>query len=231
MLLQEKGVGTMTAITISREFASEGDAVAERVARLLGYHLVGKEVISDVLAQYGFVEFDKEYDALPGFWEKFSAQRADKREQTLRLVNNTIRALAFHGNVVIVGRSGFAVLGGLADVLHVRLQAPLAKRIEHFAEQNNLTVDEASVIVKENDRLRAVFVEESCGVSWHAMEAFDLVINTAAVSQDLAVAWIFAAAKERNVHLSSETPSTRSMAPDPVLLDTVAERLGCKTIH
>ena len=38
--------------------------------------------------------------------------------------------MARHGNVVILGRSGYAILAGLADVLHVRLQAPLEDRIE-----------------------------------------------------------------------------------------------------
>ena len=36
------------------------------------------------------------------------------------VLNQVVQAVACHGDVVIRGRSGFAILGGFADVLHVR---------------------------------------------------------------------------------------------------------------
>ena len=33
----------MSVITISRDFGSEGDYIAEKVAQILGYHFVNKE--------------------------------------------------------------------------------------------------------------------------------------------------------------------------------------------
>ena len=65
----------MSVITISREFGSEGDTIAEKVAQALGYHLVDKAVIGSLLSQYGLVEFEKDYDVLPGFRERFSARK------------------------------------------------------------------------------------------------------------------------------------------------------------
>ena len=52
----------MTVITISREFGSGGDLLAEKVAHSLGYHLVDKAFVSAVLCQYGLAEFDVEYE-------------------------------------------------------------------------------------------------------------------------------------------------------------------------
>ena len=43
----------MTVITISREYGSGGDQLAEKVAQALGYHLVDKAFVSAVLYQYG----------------------------------------------------------------------------------------------------------------------------------------------------------------------------------
>ena len=51
----------MSVITISREFGSEGDRIAQKVAQTLDYHFVDQKFIGTILGQYGYVEFDKEY--------------------------------------------------------------------------------------------------------------------------------------------------------------------------
>jgi HD-like signal output (HDOD) protein len=70
----------MSVITISREFGSEGDTIAHQVAQSLNYHFVDQKFIGDILGQYGYVEFDKEFTTLPTFWERFDAQREKQRE-------------------------------------------------------------------------------------------------------------------------------------------------------
>ncbi len=111
----------MSVITISREFGSEGDAIAQKVAQALGYHFVDQKFIGIVLGQYGYVEFDKEYKSLPTFWERFDAQREKQRDVMVTMLNQVIQAVAHHGDVVILGRSGFEVLGRFSDVFHVRI--------------------------------------------------------------------------------------------------------------
>src|SRR5512136_3007919 len=118
----------MPVITISREYGSEGESIAERIAQTLGYHLVDKEFIGAVLGQYGLVEFAWEYDTLPGFWDRFDAERGKRRAVMVDMLNQVLRAVAHHGDMVILGRSGFAALSGFADVLHVRLKAPFSIR-------------------------------------------------------------------------------------------------------
>jgi HD-like signal output (HDOD) protein len=48
----------MSVITISRDFGSEGEYIAEKIAQTLGYHLVDKEFFTTVLNQYGLVWAD-----------------------------------------------------------------------------------------------------------------------------------------------------------------------------
>jgi len=74
-----------------QEFGSEGDTVAENVAQYLGYHLVDKAIVGALLSQYGLVEFDKEYDVLPGFRDKFSAQKSQRRDQMVAMLNQIVR--------------------------------------------------------------------------------------------------------------------------------------------
>lgn len=90
----------MSIITISRELGSEGSHIAEKVAQALGYHFADKKTMEDVLIQYGFAEFDKEYDAARGFWGRFDARTTEM----VNMLNRVIQAVARHGNAVILGR-------------------------------------------------------------------------------------------------------------------------------
>lgn len=221
----------MSVITISREFGCGGDTLARSVAQNLGYHFVDKEFIGILLGQYGLVEFDREYDHLPGFWEKFNAYREKRRDQMVAMLNQVVGAVAQHGNVVILGRSGFVVLGSFADVLHVRLQAPFSARVERVKGKQNITLKKAEELVKESDRVRVAFIEEFYQVPWEAMLAFDLVINTAKITPTLATSWVIEAAKAFEPLPAKGRPKTSTIAVDPVLAQAVSDELKCSIVH
>ena len=220
----------MTVITISREFGSGGDELAEEVAASLGYHLVDKAFISKVLCQYGVTEFDLEYEKKPGFWESFDIEKADRRELMVRMLNEVVRAVARHGNVVILGRSGYAILPGLADVLHVRLHALQEDRIESTRLQRGISLAEATALVKEKDAIRTAFIESFYRVSWQAPHAFDIALNTSVVPIGRATSWVIETARSRAAK-PADKPTTKGLEIDPVMMLTITEKLGCANEH
>jgi cytidylate kinase len=219
----------MAVITISREIGSEGAVVAEKAARALGYHLADKNTLETILCEYGLMEFDRMYESIPGFWDRFDAERMERRNLLIGMLNQAILALARHGNMVIVGRGGFAVLAGLADVLHVRIQAPLPLRIQRAAEQPALAEpSRAEILVKENDRLQKGFVESVYGIQWDSVKGFDLVIDTGKIAPDLASTWIVEAVKALKVPDRSGVRTTAQLQVDHILAGTVAEFFKCE---
>jgi len=221
----------MSVITISREFGSGGDVIAQQVAQILGCHFVDQKFVSTILGQYGYVEFDKEYANLPTFWERFDAQREKHRDVMMNMLNRVIRAIAHHGNVVILGRSGFEILGGFADVLHVRLQAPFSVRVKRIMEEQQITTEQAESMVKQSDKVRTAFVEEFYRVPWNAIHAFDLVINTGKITPAAAVNWIVDAAKASMISPDEDKPTTAAIEVDRILAEAVSDELKCKQDH
>lgn len=224
----------MTVITISREFGSYGDVLAERVARTLGCHLVDKAFVSDVLRQYGVAEFDLEYEKQPGFWDGFDVEKSDRRDLMVRMLNLVVRAVARHGNVVILGRSGYAILSGLSDVLHVRLQAPLDDRIAAVSAERNISQEAAAALVKEKDKIRTSFIESFYRVPWASSSSFDIAINTALLPLERATAWVIEAAKLRSdgvINQQGNGRTTKMIEIDPVMMQVVTEKLKCTTEH
>lgn len=221
----------MTTVTISRDFGSEGDILARRIADALGYHYVDKEVIENLLNNYGFVEFDREYESLLGFWAKFDAQRGRRRELMVEMLNKVLLAVAMHGNSVIVGRSGFTVLADFADVFHIRLQAPFESRVQNLMETENLTKLEAETVCEDGDKVRAQFIQDFYGVSWDNARAFDLVINMDKVAADLALEIIVDSVRTLETSPKAGKRTTRTLKIDTILAGAVSDILQCTLDH
>lgn len=221
----------MAVVTISREFGSDGDETAQQVARALNYHLVGKELIAALLSEYGLVEFDKEYERLPSFWERFNAQREQRRQQIVQMLNQIVPALARHGNVVIVGRSGFAMLQGYADVLSLRVQAPLAARVAHVMAEQGLSAEEAEAAILGGDKGRAAFIEAFYGLRWDDATAFDLVVNTGKIARAVAVNCVVEAVNALSAGDTAHSPTCDSIEVDPILAKAVNDALDCRVTH
>jgi len=147
----------MAVITISRQFGSGGDEIADRVCQSLGYRHFDKRLIARAAAEAGFSEqqdldFSEENYQVKNFMERlFSRSRpvahvrlwkesttgvrvAEEmqltEEHALALVQKAVEVAYQNGNVVIVGRGGQILLKKYPDVLHVRIEAPMEDRIQ-----------------------------------------------------------------------------------------------------
>lgn len=218
----------MSVITISREAGSGGTAIAKAVAETLGYRFVDKQILGELLGKYGLVSFNKVYDNAPAFWDSFDSQKAEQRSTIVVMMNKAILAIAKMGNAVIVGRGGYVILGGYADVLNVRIQATLATRIKSVQKEHGL--DDFKVAerdVKERDHIRTVFMESAYSMKVEPAQAFDLVINAEKITPEKATEIIVDVARSLGKNPSGTERLASKIEIDPVLADAVREALGC----
>jgi cytidylate kinase len=158
------------SITISREVG----AGAVTIANMLVEHLNRAEKHSSGAAPW--TVFDNNLarqvlvdHKLPLNLEKFMAEDARLPvdgivEELLGLhptswtfvqqTTRTILRLASLGRVTLVGRAPEIVTKRLPYVFHVRLVAPLEKRVQHVAEYYGLTMPDAAKRVREEDHAR-----------------------------------------------------------------------------
>ena len=218
----------MAVITISREFSSGGGKRAETVAKELGYHFLDKQSIERILDEYGFVDFSKEYQSpAAGVWASFHSRIAEMSD----MLNLVTRAIARHGNSVILGRGSFAVLSGFADVLNVRIKAPFEFRVNRMMVENAGTDhSQAEAMVHEGDRVRSTFVRSMYGVHWDALSSFDIVADIGKIAPDAVAAFITSAARGLEKHIP-KGPRTSDIAANEILDGVVAKVVGCTTLH
>ncbi|HTX71687.1 MAG TPA: cytidylate kinase-like family protein [Rectinemataceae bacterium] len=217
----------MSIITISREFGSGGGKIAEAVAARLGYHLVDKQSLGRILGAYGLVSFSDEYESPLGFWANFDGQI----KEMVGMLDRATRAVARHGDAVILGRGSFAILCGFTDVLHVRIKAPFERRVDRVMSENGpMERAVAENTVREGDRVRSSFVQTMYGMRWDLCSVFDLVVDLGKISPESATSFILEAARGLP---ASGRPGARcqDITADDTLDQTVAEVLGCAELH
>lgn len=223
----------MAVITVSRDSGSGGEYIAEKAAEALGYHFADRTAAVAVMEEYGISGYEKEYESRSEFRLDFvrSGQERPELKQMVDLLPKVSLALGHHGNVVILGRGSFAVLGGYADVLNVRVQAPFGVRVKWFMEQQDLTLGQAQELVRERDEVRAAFVRSWYGVRMDSTRSFDLVVDTDKVPLDSAVGWLVEMARILEAKKGPDARTTSSISVDPALTAIVNKYLGCEVDH
>lgn len=211
----------MAVITLSRELGSGGLEIAQQVAKTLGYEFVDKRTADGIFRQYGLTKFDDVYSSAPSFLDLVNADNL----LLVSMANEILEAVAKRGNVVILGRAGFAVLAEYADVLHVRVQASFADRVQRVMVREGLTdLQAAEERVRDDDDMHRKYVQRFYDKQWDEPSNFALVLDTSSLSRDMAVQQIVEAARAlEQTAPGQDATTTATIEVDSVLADAVAK--------
>jgi cytidylate kinase len=152
----------MAVITISRQFGSGGDEIANQLGDLLGYRHFDKRQISLAAVEAGIsdqecIDFSEENYNVKTFFDRLFGRlypattlgpwREDENgyripdkmlfteENALDLVKKAIQVAYRTGNMIILGRGGQFVLKDQPGVFHIRIEAPMEDRIQRIKTQ------------------------------------------------------------------------------------------------
>lgn len=184
----------MGIITISREFGSGGDLAAKKIAEILNYANIDKVVLSEWATKHGLLkpEFAKIDERKPSFLERFFKER---QLTYLDLIQSVIYDAALKGDVVIVGRGAQVILQDLSNALHVKIIATRDKRIARVMEEEAVSREVAEELITKSDKDRSGYIKYLFDSDWNDPRLYDIIINTAKISLDMAVDIIVGASR------------------------------------
>lgn len=186
-------------ITVSRQYAAGGSAVAKLVADALGWTLVDNVLVDAVAARAGLPreEVAEREERVPGFIERLAAALARSSPELVgltepdaaippelrlvRITESVVSDLAARGRVVMVGRATPAVLARELDAIHVKLVAPLEARVRRAIERLGLDPREAGKRALEVDAQRQRYHREYYDRDWNDPANYHMVLNTTAL--------------------------------------------------
>jgi cytidylate kinase len=122
-------------------------------------------------------------------------KRAQAARGYIHLVEQVLLEFAEKGNALIVGRGGQVILKDMPNALHVSIVAPEAVRIPRVAQRMDIDQKEARRRVQASDRERADYYRRFEKVDWDDPTLYDLVLNTARIPEEYAIATVCEAAR------------------------------------
>ncbi|MCF6179613.1 MAG: cytidylate kinase family protein [Geopsychrobacter sp.] len=187
----------MAIITISREMGSGGIPIVQQAAQELGYSLIDGEAIEDIAPQYGLTrEVLSQIDEKPPAFIEHLDRQIELGMHRIQLI---VLEQALKGDVLIYGRGGQDLLKGIDNVFRVRVIAPFDLRVERWAEREWIDPELAYSLVRKSDQQRAGFIKYYHDRDWDDPIHYDLIINTAKLSEETAIRQIITGVKDENL--------------------------------
>ena len=191
-------------VTISRQLASGGAYIGQRLAQRLGYRYVDRDILTQAAAALGLDDersLEHLEEQAPGWWDRIARvigvgppdapfvppPPPVDEGVVLEAETGIIRAIADREDAVIVGRGAPHVLQGRDRVFRVFIHAPKDLRTAEVERVYKLDAAAARAMVERSDRNRARFVQSLVQRPWTDACLYDLAVDTSRIAPDLVV--------------------------------------------
>ncbi|TDC08656.1 cytidylate kinase-like family protein [Nonomuraea longispora] len=209
----------MRVVTISATYGTAGSQIGPAAAERLGVPFIDRAIPSAVAEELGCtLEEALAHDdrAEHGIGRLFSgAMRLPTvtfggvdmyvpgamplaPEEFVSRTERVLKETARLQGGVFLGRAGALVLGDHPGALHVRLDAPLTRRVRQTATLGQLSEREARQIIEDNDRARSAYVRHFYRTDPADARLYHLVIDSTTIPVATCVELIVMASEARD---------------------------------
>jgi cytidylate kinase len=169
-----------------------GKIVAEQVSQKLDYQLISREVLLDASSRFNVPEMKLEkaiHDA-PGILERYR----HSKQSYVAYIRSALVERVINGNVVYHGLAGHLLLKGLPNVLKVRINADMERRVAIVMEKDKIPAPDARARILEDDKQRRKWTHSLYDQDPWNTSLYDLTICIDKLSMENAVDYICQAA-------------------------------------
>lgn len=210
----------MPIITISRGSYYHGKAVAEKLARKLGYRCTSRDQVLENIEEFRLPEIK----LVRGLNDAFSVldRFPHGKDRFTAAIRSALLQQFLAGNIVYHGLFGHHFVRDIAHVLKVRIITDTKSRVADEMAREHLTEEKAHALLKQDDEERRKWGIFLYGIDIVAPENYNMVIRIGHLSEDEAVDLIAAAAALPSFQ---ETPESQKALADAALAALVARTL------
>ncbi len=191
-------------ITINRELGSGGRTIGRKLAERLDVKYYDKALVKELTKKFDLSveklekvksskfnwwnELKESYYILCTGAENVNANLAVPTTYNIfKVESQFLEKLAEEDSCVIAGRSGFFIFRHHPNSLKIFIQSTMEKRIQRVMEKQHLSEQEAKAVIEKVDKGREKYTQEFSGTSRYDTRNYDLVLNTADMTDDDAV--------------------------------------------
>ena len=175
----------MSVITISRGSYSRGKEVAEKVAQILNFECISREILIEASEHFHINEIKlvRAIHDAPSVLDRFT----HGKEKYVSYIRAALLDHVKKDNIVYHGLAGHFFLQNISHVLKVRVIADIEDRVKEEMERENISAEEARYIIKKDDNERRKWSLKLYGHDTWDSNLYDLVVHIKTKSVDDAV--------------------------------------------
>lgn len=169
-------------VTVSREFASGGRAIAKILAERLDIAYYDRNLLDEIAAEkLGNAELLHKYDELPRMFLRRTVRgmSSSPEENVAQIQFDYMTKLAESGKTfLIVGRCADEVLSEYKGLVRIFVLADEEYKIERIVESRECSRDEARGIMLRHDKYRRSYHNYYSTYKWGDSRGYDITINS-----------------------------------------------------
>ena len=166
----------MPLITITDNFGTNGNEIAQLVATKLDVELFDDRCLQDIVTKTGMpvsakYRFEKH---APGLWDLL---RSREPQVYLDTMEAAVYDIAHNGEGVIIGHGSQMLLRDFECAFHVRLLPNFKSRVDNLISGREMGRDEAINLIAKYDRSQKTFFRYAFQIDLDTPGLYDLIIN------------------------------------------------------
>lgn len=170
----------MAIITISRQFGSNGEMIAEILAEATQCLLLNKKTLEEYLSEHHVPQIRMEWinESSPHDIEELDQERS----VYLEFLQEKISQLSSKGHIIMLGRGGQFLFEDYKESYHLKVIASLETRA--VAIQKRFDIDKATALrlINQKDMERDQYTLFYHREDSNDFNAYDLIVNTSKIS-------------------------------------------------
>ncbi len=180
-------------ITISRQFASLGRTIAQKLSSELGIPFYDRDIVEETAKRLGepISTISTEEEAIQPYLLKrkypLGTGVANIKDEIYEIQTNIIRDLSNKESCIIVGRNANYILKDKKNVLNVYIYAPYNKRYNNCIQVLEMPPQNAKHMLKAVDAARDQFRKHYAKEYKTVYDGYDLMIDSSTFGVDGAV--------------------------------------------
>ena len=186
-------------ITIGRQFASEGSAIAKKLSELTGIPCYDREALVAIAEKHGipletFEKADEQatssflyslaMSSYSGNIAHFGMNDHILTDKVFNIQSEEIKKLAKAGDCIIVGRCADDLLADFPGLLKIFIHAPMEYRIEALKRYGDTEVTNAQKRILKYDKKRASYYNFYTGKGWGDPKNYHFNIDSSLLGVD-----------------------------------------------
>jgi cytidylate kinase len=165
----------MGVITLSRGSYSKGKETAEKLAQILGYECISRDILLEASAHFNIpeVKLVRAIHDAPSFFERFK----HGKEKYILFICEAFLEHIQKDNVVYHGLAGHFFIKGIPNILKVRITANIEDRIKEEMRREKISEKDARYILKKDDEERRKWSMHLYGIDTNDPSLYDIVLH------------------------------------------------------